>query len=358
MHIIVFILILGLIVLIHELGHFLAAKKNGIYVEEFGFGFPPRLWGKKIGETIYSINLFPIGGFVKLYGEEYNELSGKKIPPALLKKSFSYKKPWQKVMVIIAGVIGNFLLGWILISYLFTQGVPVPTNKIIIDKVSINSPAAKAGIKEKDEINQIMIAGKKYQLKSSQDLINFSHEYAGKEIALLVKRNSQNLTIQLIPRAKPPAGEGPLGVAITSFQEKQYPWYQAPFYGLKEAGKITYQIIVELGKILKQLVAFKKPAIDVTGPIGIAGYTYQVIKFGKNAILEFIALISLNLAVMNILPFPALDGGRLVFIIYEWVSKKRVNEKIERNLNLAGFAILMALAVIISISDVIKLIKF
>jgi len=357
MHIIVFILILGLIVLIHELGHFLAAKKNGIYVEEFGFGFPPKLWSKKIGETTYSINLFPIGGFVKLYGEELNELSGKKIPSSLLKRSFSYKKPWQKALVIIAGVIGNFLLGWILISYLFTQGVPVPTNKIIIDKISISSPAAQAGIKENDEVVKISLADKTTNLKSAQELIDFSHQYAGKEITLYLNRNGQEVKTQLIPRVKPPAGEGPLGVAITSYQEKKYPWYQAPFYGLQESAKITYQIITELGKTLKQVVILKKPAVDVTGPIGIASYTYQVIKFGNNAVLEFIALISLNLAVMNILPFPALDGGRLVFIIYEWVTKKRVNEKIERNLNLIGFALLISLAVIISIHDIIKLVK-
>lgn len=358
MHIIIFILILGLVVLIHEFGHFLAAKKNGIYVEEFGFGFPPRLWGIKIGETRYSINLFPIGGFVKLYGEEYNELSHKKTNSRLLQKSFAHKKPWQKATVIVAGVIGNFLLGWVLISFLFTQGVPVPTNKLIIDQVSRNSPAALAGIKEKDEITQLVINDKKYDLKSFQDLTDLAHNNAGKEIKLRLQRNQQQIEVKLIPRKNPPSGEGPLGVIITSFLEKKYPWYQAPFYGLGEAAKITFQVFSELGKTLIQLISFKKPAVDITGPIGIANYTYQVIKFGNNALLEFIALISLNLAVMNVLPFPALDGGRLAFIIYEWVTKKRVNEKIERNLNLIGFALLMSLALIVSVNDIIKLIKF
>src|SRR3990167_330650 len=142
--IIAFLVILSVLVLVHELGHFLFAKKFGIKVEEFGFGFPPRVFGKKIGETIYSINLLPIGGFVKLYGEEYDELKKKKISDELKNKTFAYKKPWQKTVIIVLGVVMNFILGWTLMSYLFTQGVPMP-GKVSIDQVQINTPAEKAG---------------------------------------------------------------------------------------------------------------------------------------------------------------------------------------------------------------------
>ncbi|MFH0979900.1 MAG: site-2 protease family protein, partial [Candidatus Roizmanbacteria bacterium] len=131
MTILIFILTLTLLVLIHEFGHFLAAKKNGVRVEEFGFGLPPRIFGIRKGETLYSINLLPLGGFVKLYGEEYHEIKNK----SLSQRAFINKKPWVKFLIVISGVIGNFLLGWILISYLFTQGVPVPTNKVIVEKV-------------------------------------------------------------------------------------------------------------------------------------------------------------------------------------------------------------------------------
>jgi regulator of sigma E protease len=146
-----------------------------------------------------------------------------------------------------------------------------------------------------------------------------------------------------------------LGVVITSFVEKKYPWYQAPFFGLAEAFNITWTIVSELSKTVFQLISFQKPKVDVAGPIGIARYTGEAIKFGSNAVLELIALLSLNLAVVNILPFPALDGGRLAFVLYEIVTKRRVNQNFERNLNLAGMIILIALAILISIHDVIKI---
>jgi regulator of sigma E protease len=421
MTIIAFILILALLVLIHEFGHFLVAKKNGIYVEEFGFGYPPRIFGIKIGETLYSLNLIPIGGFVKLYGEEYHELKGK-INTTLKKRAFSYKTPLAKASVIIAGVIGNFLLGWLLISYLFTQGVPTPTNKVIIESVTKNSPAAVAGIKPNDIIleistkknvsqnnlsykvktgdylwkiaqekynngyyayqiakvnkitnpslihpNQMIIlpliqetnkdGDKKYNFKTTDDFIRQMKNYGGKEIYLTIQRNGKNEQIKITPRKDPPNGQGPLGVVITSFTERRYIWYKAPFYGLVEAFSITKKIIVELIKTLVLLVTFQKPKVDVTGPIGIAQFTGQAIKFGQKAVLELIALLSLNLAVVNVLPFPALDGGHLVFIVYEWITKKRVNQKLENYLNLIGFFLLISLAIVISINDVVKLLK-
>jgi len=421
MTIIVFILILALLVLVHEFGHFVAAKKNGIYVEEFGFGYPPRIFGLKIGETLYSINLIPIGGFVKLYGEEYHELKGK-INTTLKKRAFSYKSPLAKTSVIIAGVIGNFLLGWLLISYLFTQGVPTPTNKIIIESVTKNSPAAVAGIKPNDIIleistkkniaqndhaykvkvgdylwkiaqekyndgyyayqiakanriinpsiiqpDQIIILpliqeinkddGIKFSLKNTDDFITQMKNYGGKEIYLTIQRNGKNEQIKTIPRKNPPNGQGPLGVVITSFTERTYVWYKAPFYGLIEAFSITKKIIVELIKTIVLLITFQKPKVDVTGPIGIAQFAGQAIKFGQKAVLELIALLSLNLAVVNVLPFPALDGGHLVFIVYEWITKKRINQKLENYLNLIGFFLLITLAIVISVNDIIKLFK-
>lgn len=354
MEIITFILILALLVLVHEFGHFIAAKKNGVRVEEFGFGFPPRLFGIKKGETLYSINLIPLGGFVKLYGEEYHE-EGKKPDKKLKNRAFVYKKPWQKSVIIVAGIVGNFLLGWVLISYLFTQGVPIPTNKVIIEQVQANSPAQISGLKSGDVIKSITVDGKAYALNSSSDLIKITKDYAGKSIETNILRNNKELSLGIIPRKNPPAGQGPLGVTITSFVTKKYSWYQAPFYGLVEASKLTKTIVVEISRILFQLVTLNKPSVDVAGPIGIARYMGQAIKFGNNAVLELVALLSLNLAVINILPFPALDGGRLVFVIYEWVTKRRVNKNVERYTNLIGILLLLSLAVIISINDIIKI---
>lgn len=356
MHIIVFILILALLVLVHEFGHFFAAKKNGVRVEEFGFGFPPRVFGIQRGETLYSINLLPIGGFVKLYGEEYQEMKIK-LDPKLRDKAFVYKHPFRKILIIVAGVIGNFLLGWILISFLFTQGVPTPVNKVLIEKVLPSSPAFIAGLHENDSISKLSVNGKEYSINSSTDFTAFAKKFAGKEISVVVERNNKIFSYTLIPRITPPKGEGPLGIVITSFVEKKYPWYQAPFYGLVEASKITQKIASELVKTLFQFVTFQKTNVEVAGPVGIAQYTGQAIKFGKNAVLELIALLSLNLAIINILPFPALDGGRLVFVIYEWVTKRQVNRKVEQYTNLVGIIILLTLAALITLHDIMKLLK-
>ncbi len=358
MAILVFIIILVILVLIHEFGHFIAAKKNGVMVEEFGFGFPPRIFGIKKGETLYSVNLIPLGGFVKLYGEEYHEADSDSVKGTEIEyrnRAFVYKKPWQKGLIVIAGIIGNFILGWVLISFLFTQGIPSPTDKVIVENVQANSPAQKAGLNPNDIIEKVKVGSKTVSLKSSNDLISLTKRYGDLPITLIVQRGSREFSTSITPRKNPPSGQGPLGIVITSFIEKKYPWYQAPFYGLLEAFNITKTIVIELSKTVVKLASLQKPSAEVAGPIGIAQYTGQAIKFGKNAVLELIALLSLNLAVINILPFPALDGGRLVFVVYEWITKRRVNKVIERYTNLVGIIILLTLAVVISINDIIRL---
>jgi regulator of sigma E protease len=354
MSLLLFFLTLSILVLIHELGHFLAAKSRGVLVEEFGLGLPPRIFGVKIGETIYSINLFPFGGFVKLFGEE----ADRKIDKKLKNRAYFYKKNWEKLIIIISGVLGNFILAWFLISYLFTQGVPVPSNKIKVEKILKNSPAAQADLRQGDIIKKVILTNNQsYQLESAQDLILISNKYRGKKITLIINRNNQEIKKILVPRINPPKGEGPLGISISSFEEKKYLWYQAPFYGLIDSIKITHKIINEIVKTSISILTLKKTNIDVAGPIGIAYYTNQVAQLGKNAYLQFLSLLSLNLAVINLLPFPALDGGRLAFIIYEMISRRKINKEFEQKLNMIGFFILISLAIIISARDISKLIK-
>jgi regulator of sigma E protease len=361
MQIIVFIIILALLVLIHEFGHFIAAKKLGIKVEEFGFGFPPRVWGKKIGETLYSLNLLPIGGFVKVFGEEYHEENKTEAEggysPADRKRAFVYRPPWQKAIVIVAGVVMNFLLGWVLISYLFTQGVPTPTDKVIVEQIQPNSPAVTAGLKVGDVIEVISKDDQSRSIKTVDDLIKATKEYGDQQVILQYDRNGQKNQVTIMPRKNPPKDQGSLGVVITSYAVRKYPWYTAPYYGLKHAAVITLTIITELGKTVTKLATGQAAKVEVTGPVGIAQYTGQAIKFGSNAVLELVALLSLNLAVINLLPFPALDGGRLVFIMYEWVTKKRINQHFERYMNLAGIIILLGLSAVITFFDVLKLFK-
>jgi regulator of sigma E protease len=172
---------------------------------------------------------------------------------------------------------------------------------------------------------------------------------------LSVERNGKEFITSVYSRKSPPKGQGPLGIIITSFIEKKYSWFQAPIFGIIESLKISFITLKELIKLLFNFITFQKTNLDVVGPIGIAKITSQAVKFGNNAVLQVLGLLSLNLAVINILPFPALDGGRLAFIVYEVISRKKVSPKIERQLNLIGFAILLTLIILVSINDIIKL---
>ncbi len=359
---IVFLLILSILILIHEFGHFITAKKNGVLVEEFGFGIPPRIWSIKIGETVYSINLLPFGGFVKVLGEEYEELKNKKLSEKLKNRTFVSKKPWQKAMIILAGVFFNFILGWVIISYLFTQGVPVPSNNLRIEKVSPQSPAEKANLKANDIVKSITVKNSKnpkiqnnIKIAKNEDLVKFAKQFGDQKIILNIERNKKNIEVEITPRKNPPQGQGPLGIVISAYEIKKYSLIEAPFFGLIESYNITKTITVEFVKTVFKFVTFQKVGVEVAGPVGIYKITSQAVGISVNAVLQILGLLSLNLAVINILPFPALDGGRLVFIIYEWITKKRINAKIENRLNFIGFAILMSMIVMITISDILKL---
>lgn len=342
-------------VLVHEFGHFIVAKKNNVLVEEFGFGLPPRVFGIKIGETLYSLNWLPFGGFVKLLGEEQEELTKKRLSPSLKNRTFVAKTHFQKMAIITAGVICNFVLGWFIVSYLFTKGVSVPSDNIIIQEVAKNSPAAAAGLAAGDTIDKAKVGDKEHKMVDTRDLLDLSKKYAGKSVTFEVLRGNKKIHINLTPRLHPPKGQGALGLVITSYKNVQYPWYQAPFFGLIEAFKITGIILRELLKTLISFVTFQKVSVEVAGPIGIAKITSQAVKFGSIAVLQLLGILSLNLAVINILPFPALDGGRLALIFYEFVSGRKVNPKIEQRLNLVGFAVLISLILLVTVNDLIKL---
>ena len=320
----IFFLVLSILVIIHELGHFITAKLCGIKVEEFGFGIPPRIFGIKIGETLYSLNLLPFGGFVKVFGEEAEELKGKKLSPKTLSRSFTHKKNWQKVAVLCAGVFFNFLLGWGIVSYLFTQGVPVPSKNVFIEEVRKGSPADIQGLKKGDVIQKVTTDKETVIIDDLTDISTTAKKYGGKEILLVIKRGDQIENISIIPRKNPPKNEGSLGIVISNFVIKKYSWTEAPVHGLIESAKMTKIIFVELSKTLVNFVTFQKTDAEISGPVGIARLTSDAARQGSNALLQMIGLLSLNLAVINILPFPALDGGRLALVLYEAISKRKV----------------------------------
>ena len=356
-----FILVLSVLVLIHELGHYLTAKKLGVKVEEFGFGFPPRVWGKKIGETIYSINWLPIGGFVKLYGED--EAGGGKVgtlDEASFKgkdrqRAFFVRPIWQRFVIVFAGVFMNFVLATAILSYLVVaQGVPTEGKDVVIAAIAKNSPAEKVGLKEGEFI--LTIDGQK--VNSAEQVISYTKKNVGKEITLVVRETNKKIdTIKITPRVHAPAGEGAMGIAIgPNVVTQHYPWYQAPWIGLKEALSQTWQILQGLGQLLTQLAFHRQIPQGLAGPVGIAQLTGQFVQIGFNAVLGLVALLSLNLAILNVLPIPALDGGRLFFIVLEAVIGKKVSPKVEGYAHAVGMALLLALIIFITFNDVNRLI--
>ena len=351
---IVFLLILSVLVTVHELGHFLIAKKFGIFVEEFGFGLPPRMFGIKRGETLYSVNWLPIGGFVKLYGEEgdIKEAKNRNIPK---NRAFYARPVSQRVMVIAAGVVMNFVLALTVVSYIFTQGVMVPTDRVHIEKIVENSPAGTAGLKSGDIIKTIIAEGVEKDIKTGDDLIKTTSDNLGKEITLIIERQSREQEISIIPRQDYPLDQGPMGVVISVFEEKKYSIEEAPIAGLKQSLVLSWELVKGIGLTVWKLATFQSVSKDVAGPIGIAQMTGEAIRFGRNAVLEMLGLLSLNLAIVNILPFPALDGGRLLFVVIEGITGKRIKTNWERHIHQAGMAVLLLLILLVTLNDLIRI---
>lgn len=341
---VVFIIILGILILIHELGHFTVARLIGVKVEEFGFGLPPRIIGKKIRGIIYSLNWLPIGGFVKLAGEDESEGSHPHIKNR--KEYFFARTKKERVVILLAGVFMNFLLAVGITTYLLTQGVAEPTGHVHIERVLANSPAEKAGLKEKDIIENF---------KTPQELITFVKAHAGQTVTLTILRANQITLISLIPRKDFPKGEGPTGIVISDLEIKKYPLSQAPVVATKINLERAWAMLAGIGALIGRLATLKPVGGDVAGPIGIAQVTGQAVKFGWKAVLEFMSILSLNLAVLNILPIPALDGGRLAFVFLEKILGKKVRPAFEQSTHQIGMIILFILIILISINDVLRL---
>ena len=367
--IIIFILILGLLIFVHEFGHFIIAKKLGVRVEEFGFGYPPRIFGKKVKGTIYSLNWIPFGGFVKIYGEDGD---GKKD-----KKSFVSRKIWQRTLMIIAGVTMNFLLAAMLLGLGHGLGLPSPAeenyssnakigqSRIQILQVATKSPAENSGILAGDVILEMRhingSCGCQGQIqtltpKNVSEVQDFISQHKGQEIILKIMRGKEILEIQTMPRENPPNDEGAMGVALSATVMVSYPWYTALFYGFKTAFNLTIAIVMAIADLLWRLLsgAGSQAAAGIAGPVGVYVLTGQMVKLGFVYLLQFTALLSLNLMIVNILPFPALDGGRLLFLLVEKINGKPISAKVERLVHSIGFVLLIILMLAITVRDIIK----
>ena len=351
--IIVFLLVLSIIVFVHEMGHFYTALKLGIGVEEFGFGFPPRMFGIKRKGILYSINWIPLGGFVKIKGEDGNNSD---------EDSFANQAVWKRSIVLFAGVFMNWVLAFVLLTVGYFAGLPavldgdlpvgatVSQEKVQIMEVYLGSVADLVGL----ETGDIVLSVDDNSFSDNLVLQKYLQDKRDEEVNFKVKRGreEQNFVVQA-EEITELEGEKLLGVGLVKSGIVSYPWYQAPIEGFKTTVSITYLIVIAFLNLIINL--FKGIGIaDVSGPVGVAVFAGRAFDMGWIYLLQFMALISINLAVINILPFPALDGGRILFLIIEKIRRKPNNQKIEAIVHNIGFSLLMLLIVLITYKDIVR----
>lgn len=361
-----------ILMIIHEFGHFIIAKKFGVRVDEFGIGYPPRIFGKKFGDTIYSINLLPLGAFVRIYGEEGGMDDY---------RSFTSLKIWQRVLIVIGGVAAFWIAAIIIFSVVFGIGTELPvgdnevqglTNpQIKVVSVSQNSPASQAGLKMGDTLLQIKSS--KYEsaksgpeivrLNKIKDFQDFTKAHAGEQVALEVKRGDKTFDVLLSPRVNPPAGEGAVGVGLERMATliNKTAWYMAPIKGVTYTWETTVNALKGLYITLSDLIAGKgaPQGAEFAGPVGITVFLANAASYGIGFFLYFIGIISVFIAIFNLFPIPALDGGKLIFLLIEKIKGKPVSPKIEQAITMVFFIILIALSLFITVRfDIPRLADF
>jgi regulator of sigma E protease len=341
--VITFLLIMGVLIVAHELGHFLTALAFGVKVEEFGLGYPPRIYGIKRGGIIYSINLLPLGGFTKMAGEEDPDIPG----------SLASKPARARLIVLSAGALMNAILP----LFLFTAALMVPhhifTGQVVIKEVATDSPAAVAGIAPGEKV--VSINGN--VINNLGDMQRYIQTNLGKatDIALL-KADNSTYVVTVTPRWKPPAGQGAVGIML-EFTDPQIvaeslPVWDAVPHAFAEYGQTIILLINGIGTMIVGATP-----VAVAGPVAVAQLTGEVAQAGLSPLLEFAAFLSLNLAIFNLLPIPALDGGRILFVLIELVRGKRISPKTEGLVHTIGFILLMALIVFVTFTDVLRIIN-
>ncbi|MBK5215314.1 MAG: RIP metalloprotease RseP [Candidatus Pacebacteria bacterium] len=367
MSIIIFIIILLVLVVSHEFGHFIVAKKSGIRVDEFSFGFPPKLFGKKIGETTYNFNLLPLGGYVKIFGENPDEdsLNG---PDS--KRSFVNKPRYIQAAVLFAGVAMNFLVAWLLLSVGFMSGLPTslgaaPAGSIVenqaltVTSVLTSSPAEIGGLKTGDKIASLATATDSTLLSfpeiSAESLQSFVKSHGNEEIKVSLIRGQEPMEVIVTPKINNKSDVAMIGISMDTIGTLQLPIHQAVWEGLKLTGSIMVSTLVGFYNLIYGALIGQGDMSTLTGPVGIVGVVGDAAKFGFIYLLSFTALISINLAVINLIPFPALDGGRLLFLLIEKIKGSRIKPQVANTLNLVGFGLLMVLMVVITYHDIVKL---
>jgi len=356
--ILLFLVLLSVLVLAHEWGHFSAARKSGMVVEEFGIGFPPKLfsWKDKKG-TVWSVNLIPIGGFVRIQGEsgEHRFEAG----------SFATKSYLARFIVLFAGVFMNLVVAVLLFSIGFAFGLPsvieggVDARAIVSDEainvvqVLAGSPAEQAGITNGDKV--LTIDGETFTSgETAREALRPNED--GSPIEIGIEHSGEAKTVKVVPAYIEDIGRDGVGLALVETGKVRYPWYFAPVKGVTTTVGMTVQIVEAFGGLIKGV--FTKDsnvAAQLSGPVGIAVLTGQVADLGLAHLVQFAAMLSVNLAVLNIMPFPALDGGRIFFLAVEAIRRKPNSQSFEQAVHAAGFALLILLVVFVTYRDIVKL---
>lgn len=375
---------MGVLVLVHEFGHFLTAKKAGVYVEEFGIGYPPRALtlGKKWG-TKFSLNWIPFGGFVKILGENYDKEVEKPESlelKALNKESKDFSKApssklqtlrftqvsrkWQ-ALILAGGVIFNIVFAWILLTFGFVIGVPTPVDNdfggtvrdpnLTVVSVLKDSPAQKVGIKTGDKILSVSIDGELPLKPSTPEMMSEFVESSINYVSLQIERGDEEIEYRVVPEKLLDEDTKIIGIGMDMVGTMTLPVHKAIYQGGKVTISLTYLITEGLLGLLKDAVRGEADTSQITGPVGIVGLVGDASKLGFSYLLTFTALISINLAIINMIPFPALDGGRLLFVAIESITKKPINPKFAMIVNTVGFGMLILLMLVVTYRDIAKL---
>lgn len=365
MNIIIFIVILLVLVVSHEFGHFIVAKKFGIRVDEFSFGFPPKLFGKKFGETTYNFNALPLGGYVKIFGENPDEES---MNGPDKDRSFVNKPKYVQAFVLLGGVVMNFLVAWLLLSVGFMSGLPssvsaapsgsnVSNQYLTVTGVKAKSPAEQAGLKIGDKILHLQTKSDMTDTPSAESLQYFVKKHGNEPVSVTYLRGSEKKETSVTPISGVIDNSPGVGISMDIIGTLKLPVFQSIWEGLKLSCNITKQTVIGFYHLIRDSLTGHGNIASVTGPVGMVGVVGDAAKFGFVYLLSFTALISLNLAVINLMPFPALDGGRLLFLLIEKIKGSRIKPSIANAVNIAGFSLLMLLMLVVTYHDIVKLFK-
>jgi regulator of sigma E protease len=367
--ILAFVGVLVVLVLVHELGHFIVAKRAGITVQEFGVGFPPRIGSVVWRGTRYSVNWIPLGGFVKMLGEdgevEADKMRQRGLSEAAVAKAmegaFNRKPIWVRIVVLLAGVVMNFVLA----SVLFAVALSLPAQQgrgpLTITEIQAGSPAVVAGL----QVGDVILSADGRTFDVSRDLTAYVRSRAGHVVDLTVRRGGQEVDVPVTPRALSDAEEAKgLGAVGFSYEPDRFvevpPSASSPveaaWEGVTAAGDLALKIPGGLASAVAGLLGLAPDAGTAVGPIGIASETGRVLRAPLVSQLIFIGILSVNLAVLNVLPFPPLDGGRIAVVVIEAVRRRRLPAEREALVYLTGFMVLILLVILISIRDVANLI--